>query len=69
MPKNTPQHLYKDAQKDTPEVSIKGALQVALKLHLFMILSKHQSVQYDSIKCEIKVKLYVSLEGTSEISF
>ena len=36
-----------------PEAALKGALQVALELHLFMQLSMPKSVQNDSIECEI----------------
>ena len=38
------QDLYKDAQKGSPENALKGPLQVALELHLFMPLSMHRSV-------------------------
>ena len=44
------QDLYKGAQKGTPEIALNGAIQVALTLHLFMQLSMHKSVQYDSAK-------------------
>ena len=44
------QDLYKGAQKGTPEIALNGAIQVALTLHLFMQLSMHKSVQYDSVK-------------------
>ena len=56
-------------QKGMPEIVLKGELQVALKLHLFMILSKHKSVHNDSIKWEIEVTLNVALDSTFEISF
>ena len=52
-----------------PEIALKGELQVALKLHLFMTLSKHKSVHNDSIKWEIEVTLNVALDSTFEISF
>ena len=34
-----------------------------------MQLSMHESVQYDSVKGEIEVALYTSLESGSKISF
>ena len=59
----------KKRQKGAPETALKGALQVALELHLFMQLSIYKSVQYDSVKGEIEVALYASLESASKISF
>ena len=67
--------LYKGAQKGALalEIALKGALEIALKgaheLHLFMQLSMHKSVQYDSVKGEIEVSFYAALEGASKISF
>ena len=48
--------LYKGAQKGALalEIARKGALQVAHELHLFMQLSMHKSVQYDSVKGEMR---------------
>ena len=59
------QNLYKGA----PEIVLKGVLQVALELHLFMQLLMHKSEQYDSVKGGIEVALYAALEGASKISF
>ena len=63
--------LYKGAQKGALaiEIALKGALQVAHELRLFMQLSMHKSVQYDSVKGEIEVAFYAALEGASKISF
>ena len=63
------QDLYKDPQKGALEIALKGAPQVALQLHLFMQLSIHKSVQYDSVKGEIEVALYTLTEIASTISF
>ena len=63
------QDLNKDEKKGASEIALKGALQVALELHVFMQLSMHKSVQYDSVKGEIEVALYAALEGASKISF
>ena len=68
-PEGVFQDLYKGAQKSAPEIALKGALQVALELLLFIQLSMHESVQYDSVKGEIEVALYTSLESGSKISF
>ena len=56
-------------KKSAPGNALKGALQVALKLHLFMQLSTHNSIPNDSIKCEVKEARYAALEGESLISF
>ena len=61
--------LCKGAQKGSPEITLKGALQVALELHLFIQLSMHKTIQYDSVKGEIEVAFYAALEGASKISF
>ena len=63
------QDLYKRAQKGSPEIALKGALQVALELHLFMQLPMHETVQYDSVKGITEEPLYAALESASEISF
>ena len=52
-PKGALKDLYKDAEEGVPEAALKGTLQVALELHLFMQLSMPKSVQNDSIECEI----------------
>ena len=52
-----------------PEIALKGALQVALELHLFMQLSMRKGVQYDSVKVEIEVARYAAIEGASKMSF
>ena len=44
-------------------------IQVALEFHLFMQLSMHKSVQYDSVKGEIEVALYTAPESGSKISY
>ena len=62
------QDLYKDEKKRAPEIWIKGALQGALVLHLFMQLSIHKSVQNDSVEGEIEEVIYAALEGSSKIS-
>ena len=41
-------YICKDAQEGAPDVALKGTFLVALKLHLFMQLSRHKSVQNDS---------------------
>ena len=64
-PKVALQNLYKGA----PEIALKGVFQVALELHLFIQLSMHKSVQYDSVKGDIEVALYAALESASKISF
>ena len=56
-------------KKDAPENALKGALQVALELHLFMELSVHKSIQNNSTKREIGEARYVALEDASKISF
>ena len=56
-------------KKDAPENALKGALQVALELHLFMQLSVHKSIQNNSTKREIGEARYVALEDASKISF
>ena len=58
--------LYKDC---APEIALKGARKVALQFHLFMQLSMHKSVQYDSVQGEIEVALYAALESASKIPF
>ena len=68
-PEGVFQDLYKGAQKNAPEIALKGALQVALELLLFIQLSMHESVQYDSVKGEIEVAPYAELEGSSKIPF
>ena len=68
-PEGVFQDLYKGAQKGAPEIALKGALQVALELLLFIQLSMHESVQYDSVKGEIEVAPYAELEGASKIPF
>ena len=55
--------------KSAPEIALRGALQVALEFHMFMQLSMHKSVQYDSVKGEIDVALHTALEIASKISF
>ena len=52
-----------------PENAISGAVQVALKLHLFVQLPMHKSISNDSIKGEIEEARYAALEGASKISF
>ena len=47
---------------------MKGALQGALVLHLFMQLSIHKSAQNDSVEGEIEEVIYAALEGSSKIS-
>ena len=69
VPKGALQDLYKDAQKCAPEDPVKGALQVALELHLFMQLSMHKRVQNDSEKGEIEEALSTALESALKISF
>ena len=56
-------------KKDAPENALKGALQVALELHLFMQLSVYKSIQNNSTKREIEEARYVALEDASKISF
>ena len=51
------------------EIALKGGLQVALELNLFMQLSMHKNVRYDSVIGEIGIALYAALEDTSKISF
>ena len=48
-------------KKVDPDNALKGALQVALKLHLFLLLPMYKSLPNDSIKGEI--------EGASKISY
>ena len=60
---------FQDQYKGTPKTALKGALQVALELHLFMQLPMDTSVQNDSVKGEIEVALYAELEDASKISF
>ena len=43
---------------------MKGALDVALELHLFMHFSMHKSSPNDSIICELQGAQYAALEGT-----
>ena len=69
VPKGALPDLCKDARKGAPEVALKAVLQATLEFHLFMYLSMHKCVQNDSIKYEIEGALYVTLEGTSKISF
>ena len=68
-PTFAPKGIFWDLYKGTQNVALKGALQVELELHLFMQLSMHRSVQYDSVKGEIEVEFYAALEGVSKISF
>ena len=56
-------------KKDASENALKGALQVALELHLFMQFSVYKSIQNNSIKIEIGEARYVALEDASKISF
>ena len=63
------QNLYIGAQKGANKIALKGAYQVVLELYLFMQLSMHKALQYDSIKGEIEVALYAALEDASKISF
>ena len=51
------------------EIALKGGLQVALELNLFMQFSMHKNVRYDSVKGEIGIALYAALEAASKISF
>ena len=51
------------------EIALKGGLQVALELNLFMQLSMHKNVRYDSVKGEIGIALYAALEDASKRSF
>ena len=51
------------------EIALKGGRQVALELNLFMQLSMHKNVRYDSVKDEIGIALYGALENASKISF
>ena len=53
LPNGTLQDLYKVVQTGALEIELKGELQVLLELNLFMHLSMHNSVQYDSVKGEI----------------
>ena len=59
------QDLYKGVEKGTLEIALKGALDVTLELHMLMQLSKHKSVQNDSVKGEIELVPYVALLGAS----
>ena len=49
-PKVVFQDLYKGVQKSAPKIAQKDALPCTLELHLFIELSMHNSVQYDSVK-------------------
>ena len=69
VPRAVLQDLYKDAQRDASENVLKGAFQVALKLHLFMQLSLHKSIPNNSRKDEIEEVGYTALEDGSKISF
>ena len=51
------------------EIALKGGSQVALQLNLFMQLSMHKNVRYDSVKGEIGIALYAALEDASKILF
>ena len=68
VPKGELQNLYKYSQKDAPEKALKGALQVALELHLFMQLSMHKRIENDLLKSKIEEACYATLEGMSKIS-
>ena len=68
-PRGALQDLYKDAQIGASENALKGALQIARKLHLFMPLSMHKSIQNDSIKGETEEAVYAVLDCASKISF
>ena len=53
-PKGVLRDLYKDAQEGVFEAEIKGALEVAIELHLMMLMVVHflghKSAPYNSIK-------------------
>ena len=50
------QDLYKGAQKGASEIVLKGAFHATLELLLFMQLSMHISVKYDSKKKKVKLR-------------
>ena len=53
-------------KRGTTENKLKATFQVALKLHLLIHLSMHNSITNDSGKREVR---YAALEGASKISF
>ena len=51
------QDLYKGAQKGASEMVLKGDFHATLELLLFMQLSMHISVKYDSKKKKSKIEI------------